>query len=129
MNQGHLSDPAAQDALRHLDRRMSDIEAADWERLMSCDWGRRIVYRLVLERGRAMALSFEPAIKDGICAALHTARNEGIREFALALSTMLTDGFPDLWLLMHEEMTAARQVERAQRRQTIERSATTTHEA
>ena len=128
MNQGHLSDPVAQAALRTQERRVSDREAADWERLMSCDWGRRIAYRLVLERGRAMALSFEPAIKDGIAAALHTARNEGIREFALALGTDLMDLFPERWLEMHAEMTAARQAERAARRKALESSATTTHE-
>ena len=122
---GPAADPKVQDAVRRFGQRLDDLRSARWEQLLRAAWGRELVYELIFERGRAMAPSFEPAIKDGMCAALHAARNEGVREFALDLLEALNGAFPDLMLQMHLEMTAARQAERAQRQQAQARAATT----
>jgi hypothetical protein len=126
--QGHLTDPAAQEALRQSEKGRQARLLFAWEQLLKAAWGRELAYHLIYERGRALAASFEPAIKDGMCAALHMARNEGIREYGAALGVDLQEEFPDLWLTLQAEAIAARQAERAARRQVLERSAQTQHD-
>lgn len=114
---GHLSDPGVQDRLRALERKLSAIEAADLDELLRHDWGRRFYYRITHEMGLLVSASFEPGIKDGITAAIHMARNEGIREFAIRLMTEAQAVNPDLWSRMLVERIAARAEEARLREQ------------
>jgi hypothetical protein len=115
--EGHLSDSGAQDRLRALERRLSAIEAADLDELLRHDWGRRFYYRITHEMGLLVSSSFEPGIKDGVAAAIHMARNEGIREFAIRLMDEAQAVAPDLWSRMLMERIAGRAEEARQREQ------------
>jgi hypothetical protein len=121
---GHLSNEAAQDRERALERRLNAIEAADLDELMRHDWGRRFYYRVTHELGLLVSPSFEPAIKDGVCSAIHMARNEGIREFAMRLKDEALAVCPDLWARMLTERIAA-SVEEARLRNQARTSSTT----
>jgi hypothetical protein len=102
----HLMRAAGKDE-RELDRILSAIEKADLEELLRQSWGRRLYYRLVFEMGRLEAPSFEPGLADGACAALHMARNEGIREVAQRLAREAQLHCPEHWTLMLQERVAA----------------------
>lgn len=95
--QGHLGNPAAQEKLRNMERVEGWVADADLEWLLQHEEGRRIAYRLVYVLGGLDAPSFEPKIKDGLCAALHMARNEGMRELAAELGSQLRRVSRDLW--------------------------------
>jgi hypothetical protein len=105
--QGHLGNPRAQDLLREQDRDFLALEDADVEWLLQHEEGRRIAMRLVYVLLRLDSPSFEPGIKDGIAAALHTARNEGMREAGTVFGGQLRRVSRELWLLAHEEKWAA----------------------
>lgn len=119
-----LSDPVAQERERALERRLSAIEAADLDELLRHDWGRRLYYRITHELGLLASPSFEPAIKDGVCSAIHMARNEGIREFAIRLKDEALAICPDLWARMLLDRIAASAEEARQRR--VARTSSTT---
>ena len=125
MSPGYLEDPEAQEALRASEKSRRARIAYAFEQLLRASWGRELAYHLVFEMGRSLALSFEPSIKDGVTAAMHMSRNEGIREFGIGLAVYLQDEFPDQWLLMQSEAVSRQQAERAARRQVLERSAST----
>lgn len=117
---GSLANPAAQDLERELDRKLSAIELADLEELLRQPWGRRLYYRLVFEVGNLESASFDPAIKDGICAAIYMGRNEGIRWMAGVLRDEAVGSFPELWTLMLQERVAAAAEEAEARRKARE---------
>jgi hypothetical protein len=106
--EGPLSDPAVQERLRALDRRLSAIEAADLDELLRHEWGRRLYYRVTHEMCLLASGSFEPggAGDDGIRLALLTARNEGIREVGQRLAREAQAVAPDLWTRMLQERIA-----------------------
>lgn len=103
---GVLSDESAQALERRVEGRVQAELVICWHEALKTKWGRRLVYNLVFERGRIEAESFEFAIKDGLCSALHMARNEGIREFAIQLSRDLQQLFPMEWMTMINERSA-----------------------
>lgn len=115
-----VSDEAQQAALAELDVDEGRLAVEDLERLMSEPWGRRVLYRVVFLVGRLNASSFEPRIKDGMAAALHMARNEGLREGAAVFAEEAQRFFPDLWDLMVAERQRARLDVEARRRGVIE---------
>lgn len=102
---------------RELDRILSAIERADLEELLRQPWGRRIYYRIVFQLGNLYSESFDPAIKDGMCAALHMARNEGIRWAGRRLAQEAQELCPDQWNQMLAERVAAAAEEARLRRE------------
>lgn len=112
---GSLANTAAQDAERAVDRKLSGIEEADLHELLRQPWGRRLYYRLVFLLGRLDAESFDPSIKDGVCAGIHMAHREGIRWMAGILRDEAIKHFPDLWTLMLQERVTAAAEEAKQR--------------
>lgn len=80
-----LSDVSAQERRRRDELRERMQHDADMVNLLSSDWGRRLFYWLVFVAGGLEDASFEPTIKDGLCAALHAARSEGRRDFVRSL--------------------------------------------
>lgn len=118
-DQGPLGNPKAQEKLRDIERVAAWVDDADVEWLLQHEQGRRIAYRLVYVLGRLDSPSFEPSIKDGLCAALHIARNEGIREAASVFAEQLRRVSRDLWQQAIFERWAADDRE-GERRQTAE---------
>lgn len=112
---GHLANPAAVEAERQVDRDRARLHLTDLEWAMRDERGRRLIYWLVFERGMLESSSFEPKIKDGLCASIHMARNEGIREFAIALAQEIQKEYRDLWLVMLDERLRADMADADQR--------------
>jgi hypothetical protein len=92
---------------RDLERKLNALELADLEELLRQPWGRRLYHRLVFLMGNLYSESFEPAIKDGMCAALHMARAEGVRWMARTLANEAQLHFPELWNQMLAERVLA----------------------
>lgn len=121
---GHLANPVAQERERAIDRRMDAKRAQRWENLLKTDWGKELLYELLFERCLLVAPSFEALIKDGVCAARHDARNEGIREVGITLMADLQNEFGGALWFGIAQVIAAREADLAQR-QAARTSATT----
>lgn len=61
----------------------------DWRELLGTKWGRRLAYHIVYGLCRVQRPAFDRSIKDGLCAALHQARAEGIRDVGLIIQSNL----------------------------------------
>lgn len=108
-----LSEKQQKERLRAVESKRKLDHETDLRALMGEPWGRRFVYWLVFELGRLEAPSFDPAIKDGVCAAIHQARNEGFREMASAIMGRLQTETPEQYMAMLAEHIQARQVDLA----------------
>ena len=101
-----LGNENVQKALRLVDRRLRAEEVKDLERLLGTDFGRRVYCRLVFELGNIESLSMNFDIKDGVCAAIHMAYNEGLRAMARIMYQEAQQVCPELWArAMNERLT------------------------
>lgn len=106
MSDGPLANPAANArelALEKADRALMD---ADLDTLLRQPWGRRFFSRLVFQVGNLEALELDEKIKDGICAAIHAARMDGIRWTGKFWADEALRVSPEFWSLCHQERVA-----------------------
>lgn len=115
MNPSILSDEEAQKDLREDERQKIRQLAADLRLMLGAEWGRRIFYWLVFDLGGIESASFNQNIKDGYCAALHSALAEGRRDFARGLLVAATDLCPSEYLEMLKTVTLERAADLARR--------------
>lgn len=94
-----------------LERRLERDD--DLRALMSTHGGRRLVRWIVFGLGRLHVSNFDPAVKDGICAALHQARHAGRQDVAIELLADLERVAPEELLSMKIEDHREAQAERA----------------
>jgi hypothetical protein len=102
---------SAQQAVRDIEKRRRREHEEDLHSLMSHDWGRRLCYWLIYELGGLHAPSFAGGIKDGVCAALHSAKTEGFREMAGAVMQQVQSLALNDYLIMMSEQIQNRQAE------------------
>jgi hypothetical protein len=100
---GKLSDNQYQQVLRDIRKRQDRQREADLRSMMAQEWGRRLCHWLVFDLGKLQTSSFNPSIKDGYCAALHSARSEGARDFAIELHNEVQRLAPQQFLTMMSE--------------------------
>jgi hypothetical protein len=120
---GSLSNENLQSALRAIDRRLQAKEAMDLEAVLKTSEGRRLYTRLVYEMCNLEGLSFNFDIKDGVCAGLHQAHQDGCRMVGRTLIHEAMQACPDLWARAVHERFARLQADQAEREEAINKSA------
>jgi hypothetical protein len=117
-----LGNENVQKALRLVDRRLRAEEAKDLESVLGTAPGRRLYCRLVFELGNIEALSFNPDIKDGVCAAIHMAHNDGLRAMARIMYQEAQQVCPELWARAMGERLAKSASDALHREQALQKS-------
>lgn len=117
MTEGILTDKKLQRVLEQQRRRLHEREVADLGDVLSTPAGRRWYHRLVFETCRVLQFSYDPSVKDGICAGQHQAHLDGQRSIGGLLLTEAQRHWPDLWLKTLEEAIAQDRADRAERDQ------------
>jgi len=112
---GPLADPAKVGRARRRERDNRTREQIDVEAVLSTEAGRRLYYRIVYLLCDIEGDTFDTSIRDGICAALHQARDNGRRAVGRKLRNEAQNFCPELWERVILERVAARKSEETRR--------------
>ena len=89
-------------------RSPEELLNADLKKLMSTDWGRRIAHSLIYDFGNILSVGYDLSVRDGMCAALHHARTDGVRSVGRAFMERLHLADENAYIAMLEEEAQAR---------------------
>lgn len=108
------NDERQQEKIRKLiEHRETQLEFAVKE-LASSDAGQRFFYWAIFELCSIESGSIDTGIRDGVCSAIHTARNEGRKDVGRELLEMIRDNHPEQFLAMMATQINERAVALAQ---------------
>jgi hypothetical protein len=83
--------------------RPAELLKADLETLLREPYGRRLAYWLIYDICKLEGDSLNLALKDGLCAALHQARADGIRAVGASVAAQMRMASPDGFLSAYNE--------------------------
>lgn len=96
--------------IRQLAQDRANQHIEDVRELMRSSVGRRVVYWLINEVCDINGPSFSHSIKDGACAAQHSANHDGVRSVGIFLQNHMREHCMDDYLSMIVDETRSRQL-------------------
>ena len=113
-NRGPLADARVQRIRENQRNRLKEQEREDLGVVLRSQAGRRWYAKVTFDLCRILGLSFDPIVKDGICAEKHGAFLDGQRSIGQTLYFAAQEEFPNEWNKLMTERLAQGIADRAE---------------